>query len=139
MTDLSTVDPVAIVLTALKADSTVVAAFGDASHISGIYEAPWPHLRVTDGASGDMGELRWLINPEVRIEVYGDEANLVSEAECRRLLLVAALAVKRLETATSTAGQPTVTGVEVAGVPTNEPLTSGQTKFSLNLLIGCHP
>ena len=63
MSDLSTVDTVSILLGWLRTHPAVLAAFGDPSHISGMVEGPWPHLRVIDGAGGDYGQMRWLITP----------------------------------------------------------------------------
>lgn len=136
--DLSTVDPVAIVVQYLRTHAGVLAAFGAPENISSVVEAPWPHLRVTDGEGGDMRDLRWTADYEVMFECYGAPLGKTGEVETRRLLMVAIEAVKELEDADQPSG-PVVARVEPSGVAVRNPQDNGQYKFTFGLHLTIHP
>ncbi|MFJ8301365.1 hypothetical protein ACIQ9R_36440 [Streptomyces sp. NPDC094447] len=132
-------DPVAAVLAWLAKHPKVHEALGGPGHVSGIREAPWPHLRVTSGPGGDMRTLEWATEPEVTLEVYGDPGGWPGPAALRRIALVAALAAKELPDATAEPGQPVVTSVRPSGALIDSPLADGQPRHLFGLLVTVHP
>lgn len=139
MADLSSVDPVARVIGHLQSHTGVLLAFGGANHISGLMEAPWPHLRVTDGEGGDLRGMRWSGEFEVMLECYGDPGATIGEGEVRRLCLLAGFAVKELEDADHVPGTSPVSFVGPSGVAINQKLTNGQYRFTMGLTLVMRP
>ncbi|MEW1677833.1 hypothetical protein AB0O47_32045 [Streptomyces noursei] len=136
---LADVDPTAVVLSWLAAHPAVAKALGGPGRVSGIAEAPWPHLRVAPGPGGDMRSLEWAVEPEVTLEVYGDPAGWPGPAALRRIALVSALAVKELTEAPAVAGQPVVSSVRPSGALIEAPLADGQPRHVFGLLVAVHP
>src|SRR4051812_35940944 len=125
MADLSTADPIAVVLGWLRQHPAVLAELGnDPAHVSGVNEAPYPHVRVTSGPGGSDRDLRWLIAPEVLIEVYGDQAGAPGEAELRRLLYVVLSAVKELQDQPFGPDEPVVSAIRSANNAISSPLAA---------------
>jgi hypothetical protein len=116
----------------------VVGAFGGADHISGEIEAPWPRLRVTDGAGGSLRTLRWDTAPEVLLEGYSDPTGWPGKAELRRLVMLAAIVLVKLPEQDPVAPGPVVCQV-IPQTLAVTPLTSGQTLYSLPLTFVMHP
>ncbi|MFJ4342700.1 hypothetical protein [Streptomyces sp. NPDC088915] len=132
-------DPVAVVLAWLAEHPKVAEALGGSGRVSGIREAPWPHLRVAPGAGGDMRALEWAIEPEVTLEVYGDPGGWPGPAALRRIALIAALAAKELPDAPAKPGRPVVSSVRPSGVLIDSPLADGQPRHLFGLLVTVHP
>ncbi|MEU3652841.1 hypothetical protein AB0E67_08300 [Streptomyces sp. NPDC032161] len=114
-------------------------ALGGPNRVSGISEAPWPHLRVTHGPGGDLRTLTWATEPEVSLEVYGDPGGWPGQAELRRIILACAAAAMELPDAAHTPGQPVINGVRPSGSILWSPLVDGQPRWLLGLLITLHP
>jgi hypothetical protein len=137
--NLADADPVSVVLAWLQQHQQVADALGGPGRVSGIAEAPWPHLRVTHGPGGDLRTLTWATSPEVTLEVYGDPGGWPGQAELRRILLVCAGAVQELVEAPHEPGRPVVSGVQPSGVLAWSPLVDGQPRWLLGLLVTLHP
>ncbi|GGW95264.1 hypothetical protein [Streptomyces noursei] len=137
--DLAETDPVSVLLAWLQKHPRVAAALGAPGRVSGIAEAPWPHLRVTHGPSGDMRTLTWATEPEVTLEVYGDPGGWPGQAELRRIILVCAAAATELVYAPHAPDQPVISGVRPSGTLIWSPLVDGQPRWLLGLLVTLHP
>ncbi|MFD7334932.1 hypothetical protein ACFV98_02865 [Streptomyces violascens] len=114
-------------------------ALGGPGRVSGIAEAPWPHLRVTHGPGGDLRDLTWATTPEVTLEVYGDPGGWPGQAELRRILLVCAAASMEIIEAPSVPGKPVISGIRPSGTLVWSPLIDGQPRWLLGLLVTVHP
>ncbi|MEU8540909.1 hypothetical protein AB0C52_13130 [Streptomyces sp. NPDC048717] len=137
--DLAAADPVSALLPWLQQHPAVTAALGGPDRVSGIPEAPWPHLRISHGPGGDLRTMTWATEPEVTLEVYGDPGGWPGQAELRRVLLVCARAAAQLPEAPYTPGQPVVSGIRPSGTLLWSPLVDGQPRWILGLLITLHP
>lgn len=130
MADVSLVDADAVALTLpwLRSHAKVLSAFGGAEHVSGLREAPWPHLQVTDGVGGDFGN--GIGDPLVEVvdlTVWGAPDGSVGEAAMRRLIITACEAMVDLQFAPYTPGQPAVSRVRVTSI-NSQALTNGQRR-----------
>lgn len=132
-------DPLPVVLAWLRQHPTVLAAIGGPEHISGVMEAPWPHLRVTSGPGGDLRDMTWETVSEVTLEVYGDPSGWPGPAELRRLLLLAARVCVDIPHHDGATGHPVISDVGPSGVVAVTPLLTGQQRWTLGLLVTSHP
>ncbi|MGI5337656.1 hypothetical protein ACQEVS_09795 [Streptomyces sp. CA-181903] len=132
-------DPVATVLSWLTEHPEATKALGGPGRVSGIVEGPWPHLRVTAGAGGDLRDLSWATEPEVALEIYGDPGGWPGPAALRRALLVCAVAAAELPRAPQDARRPVVSRVRPSGMLIDSPLVTGQPRYILGLLITLRP
>ncbi|MFG2986258.1 hypothetical protein ACGFYQ_34240 [Streptomyces sp. NPDC048258] len=137
--ELASTDPVAEVLAWLQQHPKVAECLGGPGRVSGTAEAPWPHLRVTDGPGGDLRDLTWATSPEVTLEVYGDPGGWPGKAELRRLLLTCAVAARELPEAPHTGGRPVISGVRPSGLLIWSPLVDEQPRWLLTLSVTLHP
>ncbi|WP_413100913.1 hypothetical protein [Streptomyces sp. Inha503] len=137
--ELADADPVSAILTWLQKHTRVTDALGGPGRVSGISEAPWPHLRVTHGPGGDMRTLTWATEPEVTLEAYGDPGGWPGQAELRRIILVCAAAAMELPDTPHTPGQPVISGIRPSGTLLWSPLVGGQPRWLLGLLVTLHP
>ncbi|MER7759469.1 hypothetical protein [Streptomyces sp. NPDC097619] len=132
-------DPVAAVLSWLAGHPRVEEALGGPGRVSGAREAPWPHLRVALGPGGSLGDLTWLTEPEITLEVYGDPGGWPGPAALTRILKICAVAASELSTTTRSDGQAVVSGVRPSGVLLESPLETGQPRWVMGLLVSLHP
>lgn len=137
--ELADADPVSSVLAWLQQHPRVPEALGGPGRVSGISEAPWPHLRVTHGPGGDLRTLTWATEPEVTLEVYGDPGGWPGQAELRRIILRCAVAAAEMPQAPHVPGQPVISGVRPSGTLLWSPLVDGQPRWLLGLLVALHP
>jgi hypothetical protein len=140
MPDLSDADALSVALAHLKASLRVLDEFGDAAHVSGIVEAPWPHLVVEGGPGGSLGDL---VSPrtteEVVLSVYGDPRGTQGPAECKRLAKVALVELAGLPNATVTIYDPVVSDVRPSGTAARLPLLNGQYGYTVGALVTIRP
>lgn len=150
MPDQTSVDPVAVVLAWLQTHAGVLAAFGDAAHVSGVVEAPWPHLRVAPGPGGSLRDGVWALDEDVLLEVYGDPSGAPGEAGMRHLMLVAVSAVRELVDVAAETTDVVVSDVISVGIPRpqqapwtvgvrQQATTSGQSRWSMVMRVVAHP
>ncbi|MFZ3557214.1 hypothetical protein [Streptomyces sp. BH055] len=137
--DLADADPVSAVLAWLHDHPRVAEALGGPGRVSGLSEAPWPHLLVGHGAGGDLRTLTWATEPEVTLEVYGDPGGWPGKAELRRIILTCSAAATELPEAPQKPGQPVISGVRPSGTLVWSPLVDGQPRWLLGLLVTLHP
>ncbi|AKN68766.1 hypothetical protein QR97_02165 [Streptomyces sp. PBH53] len=137
--ELADADPVSAILAWLQKHPRVTTALGGPGRVSGIAEAPWPHLRVTHGPGGDLRDLTWATTPEVTLEAYGDPGGWPGQAELRRILLTCAAAATEIAEAPHEPGQPVISGVRPSGTLVWSPLVDGQPRWLLGLLVTLHP
>lgn len=137
---LADADGVAALLTWLRGHPVVVAAFGDAAHVSGRNEAPYPRLLVSPGAGGNDRDLLWATDQEVLLATYGALDGTPGQAELWRLHRAAVGAVWGIAEAESVPGEAVVTAVR-SSAPTRfvpEPVT-GQPVWRSGVLLTVHP
>ncbi|WP_435059865.1 hypothetical protein [Streptomyces sp. bgisy060] len=137
--NLANADPVSVMLAWLQHHPRVAEALGGPGRVSGIPEAPWPHLRVMHGPGGDLRTLTWATEPEVILEVYGDPGGWPGQAELRRVLLTCATAATGLTEAPHSPDQPVVSGVRPSGALLWAPLVDGQPRWIMSLSVALHP
>ncbi|MEU9699550.1 hypothetical protein [Streptomyces sp. NPDC047981] len=137
--DLADTDPVSAMLAWLQHHPRVAEALEGPGRVSGIPEAPWPHLRVTHGPGGDLRTLTWATEPEVTLEVYGDPGGWPGQAELRRILLTCATAATEVAEAPHSPGRPVISGVRPSGTLLWSPLVDGQPRWLIGLLVTIHP
>ncbi|MGX1268096.1 hypothetical protein [Streptomyces phaeoluteigriseus] len=136
---LADADPVSAILAWLQDHPEVADALGGPGRVSGIQEAPWPHLRIDHGPGGDLADLRWRIAPEVTLEAYGDPGGWPGKAELRRILLRCAQAAQELVEAPHVSGRPVISGIKPSGLLVWSPLVDGQPRWVMNLSVTLHP
>ncbi|MFE9993534.1 hypothetical protein [Streptomyces avermitilis] len=136
---LADADPVSAILAWIQEHSEAADALGGPGRVSGIAEAPWPHLMIGHGAGGDLRDLNWAIAPEVTLEVYGDPGGWPGKAELRRILLRCARATQALVEAPHVPGQPVISGIKPSGLLVWSPLVDGQPRWLMNLSVTLHP
>ncbi len=134
---LSDINPVALALAHLRADAEVVAAFASGA-IGGQNTAPYPRLRVHAG-SGSDGDLRWLIYPEIIVEVYDDPMAPHGDTVLRKLLYIALESLARWPSLTIAPGQPVVSRVVSTATATPNPLADGQQRWTAAMRLHVHP
>ncbi|MEV8344546.1 hypothetical protein [Streptomyces niveus] len=136
---LADADPVSALLAWLQQSTEAADALGAPGRVSGIPEAPWPHLVIGHGPGGDLRDLRWGTEPEVTLEIHGDPGGWPGKAELRRILIRCAQAAEGVVEAPHTPGQPVISGVRPSGLLIWAPLVDGQPRWLLNLLVALHP
>ena len=136
---LADADPVSVLLAWLKQSTTAADALGGPDRVSGIEEAPWPHLKVSHGPGGDLRDLNWSIAPAVTLEALGDPGGWPGQAELRRILLRCAKAAQELAEAPHVPGRPVVRGIKPSGLLIWSPLVDGQPRWLMNLSVTLHP
>ncbi|OEJ21115.1 hypothetical protein [Streptomyces subrutilus] len=136
---LADADPVSELLAWLQQSTGVADALGGPGRVSGIPEAPWPHLVVTHGPGGDLRDLTWATSPEVTLELHGDPGGWPGRAELRRILLLCATAAKKVVEAPHVPGLPVISGIAPSGTLIWSPLVDGQPRWILTLAVTIHP
>ena len=139
MANVEDADSLAEILTWLKDHPEVQAAFGGPEHVTGLVEAPWPHLRVHPTPGIWTGDLRWLIRSEVTLEAVGHPDGRPGQSELRRLLLLAARCARELVDREVTPTQTVITEIDTSASLTWSPLPGGQPRWVLALKTGAHP
>lgn len=139
MPDLSDADPVAVVLDWLKDHPDNIALLGGPEHVSGIAEGPWPQVVVSDAPAGDFRDFIWSAELGVTLEVIGHPNGTPGPAALRRLAVKQAGLVAQLPERDVTATDPVVSKVRSSGVAAWAPLTNGQPRFVLDLLLTIRP
>ncbi|MGW1275490.1 hypothetical protein ACWD4V_00840 [Streptomyces tsukubensis] len=137
--NLADADPVSVLLPWLREHPRVSEVLGGPGRVSGISEAPWPHLRVTHGPGGDLRTLTWATEPEVTLEVHGDPGGWPGQAELRRIILTCATAATELPGVQALPGHPVISGIRPSGTLLWAPLADGQPRWILGLLVALHP
>ncbi|MER6109383.1 hypothetical protein [Streptomyces hirsutus] len=137
--NLEDADPVAVLLPWLQQSAQAADALGGPGRVSGIYEAPWPHLAISHGPGGDLRTLQWATEPEVTLEVLGDPGGWPGKAELRRILVRCATAAQGIVEAPHVPGRPVVNGVKPSGLLVWSPLVDGQPRWLMNLAVTLHP
>ncbi|MFG2795747.1 hypothetical protein [Streptomyces pseudovenezuelae] len=136
---LADADPVSALLLWLQQSAEVADALGGPGRVSGIAEAPWPHLVIGHGPGGDLRDFRWATAPEVTLEVHGDPGGWPGKAELRRILVRCAQVAQSIVEAPHKPGQPVINGVKPSGLLLWSPLVDGQPRWLLNLAVTLHP
>ncbi|MEV7512081.1 hypothetical protein AB0O57_29405 [Streptomyces sp. NPDC091201] len=136
---LADADPVSELLAWLQQSPAAADALGGPGRVSGIPEAPWPHLVVTHGAGGDFRDLTWATSPEVMLELHGDPGGWPGRAELRRILLLCATIAKQAVEAPHVPGRPVISGVQPSGTLVWAPLVDGQPRWMFGLSVTIHP
>jgi hypothetical protein len=139
---VATVDPVAIAVAELQGYTVLLDQLGagGAAHVSGLNEAPYCHLQVTDSAGGDDGRLLWTITGEVNVLCWGHPGGRPGPAELRRLLYVALARLARMPDRRHVPGRPVVSDVRVVGSARSQPHpATGQPCYAATVLITASP
>ncbi|GAA5071028.1 hypothetical protein [Streptomyces similanensis] len=137
--ELADADPVSVLLAWLQQSAEVTDALGGPGRVSGVAEAPWPHLIVGHGPGGDLRSLNWAVEPEVTLELRGDPGGWPGPAELRRILLRCAKVAKEVVESPHVPGRPVISGVKPSGLLISSPLVDGQPRWLLNLAVTIHP
>lgn len=140
MGDLADADAVAEVLLHLKGDTALLESFaGTAANVSGIPEAPFPHIVVSPGAGGDPRDLLASHEPEVLLEWWAPGDGSVGSADLWRLAMRTLTSLKQMPERNQPAGRAVVCGVRVTGGLTRQPLESGQLRWQATINVAVAP
>lgn len=139
MADLTAADPVAVALGWLRGRPAITAAFGSAEHISGLVEAPWPHLRVSAGPGGSVDDVLWQNTGEIVLEVIDHPSHVLGEAALWRLAMTALIELSQLPNREVSPTEPVVTLVRANGTVSNQPLQTGQGRQLIGVSVTVHP
>jgi hypothetical protein len=137
--DLSLNDPIPRVVSWLTAHTEVTSALGGSGRVGALNAPPYPCIRVLDTAGGDDRDLRWLMAPEVQIEVYGDLDGSPGKEALRRILYTALGALTELPYQPYDPEYPVVTDVTVSRSGGWVPEPSGQPRYLAAVKIWLHP
>jgi hypothetical protein len=148
--DQTGIEPVALALAWLQQHPRVTAAWGGADHVSGLVEAPWPHLRVMAGPGGSLRRGIWTRDQEVRLEGITDPAGTTGEYAISQLVLVAVGALLELADQPTAPGDPVISFARPIGTVgrdsstgfggiAGQQLTSGQVRYSASVMLTGHP
>ncbi|MFD4794986.1 hypothetical protein [Streptomyces anulatus] len=137
--NLADADPVSEILAWLQQSAVAAEALGGHGRVSGVAEAPWPHLLIGHGPGGSLRSLTWATEPEVTLEVYGDPGGWPGKAELRRILLRCAQDAQGIVEAPHVPGRPVINGVRPSGLLIWAPLVDGQPRWLMNLSVTIHP
>lgn len=124
--DLTAV-PVALLW--LKTHPAVLAEVQDATAVSGMREAPWPHVSLTTGSGGQMGDtLAGTATPEVAFEVWGHPDGRHGDAALSHLCGTIIDALLELRDTDWVPGTPIISGVRPSA-PYPQTLTNKQRRW----------
>ena len=133
------VNPVAEVIAWLEAHPDLAAESITADHVSGVVEAPWPHIRVTPSPGGFLNDLVHAHAEEVQVEVLDHPGGTLGQAGLRRLLLLVARVVGELDDRDVTAGQTVISDVRSTSGAVWSPLSDGHLRYLTTFQITAHP
>lgn len=131
-------DAVAEVLSWLRTHATALDVLGDPPSLSGIPEAPWPHLVVTEGINSDLRNMTWEHMQEVTLELLSDPTTGPGKAALRQQILRLAAAVLELPGRTVAPTDAVVSFVE-PGTLRFQKLSTGQLSYQLDMKVTVHP
>lgn len=133
------VDPVALVYQWLRDHPATPLLLGGPEHVTGIPETPWPHVAVDDGFAGDTRE-GWSGEFEVSLEVLGAPDGTPGKADLRNLAYRVLDQLRALPEADVTdPTQPVVSKVRPSGVFAWSPLSNGQPRYVLGVIVTVRP
>lgn len=137
--DLADAHPLPRVLAWLSGHPAVTAALGGPGRVGRVNTPPYPRIRLTDTPGGSDRDVRWLIAPEIQVEVYGDLDGQPGNAALRRICYIALAAMRELPDQPTPPGGPVITYVTSsrAGGPVPEP--SGQPRYVAACQVWAHP
>lgn len=134
------VDPLAIVLAHLKAHPRIGDLLGDSEHVSGIEEAPWPHLVVTEGIASDLRRGDWEAEHEIAFHLLGHPGGAPGKAGVRQLAAqVLRVALDLADGPDPTTTDPVVSDVRPSGGFIWHPLANGQPTYRFAIRFVVHP
>lgn len=141
MASFEEADAVAEVLAWLGEHPVTLTLLGDPTpSLSGILEAPWPHLIVTEGVDGDLRNMTWEHEQEVVLQLVSDPTGAPGKAALRKQVLQLAKAAVELSDQPRTATEVVTCNVRPTNVPPRyQQLTTGQLSYSVSLMVTVHP
>ena len=138
--DLAACDPVAALKAWIEDHPVTVTVLGGPEHVTGIQEAPWPHLVLGDGPGGDLRGLVATMELEVTMELYGAPDGSPGQAALwRKAVAVAQLATRLPDEHDPGPGEPIVSRVRPAGVFTWAPTSLGQPRYVFGVYVVIQP
>jgi hypothetical protein len=135
---LAAADPLPQVLAYLQAHPDLTDALGGPGRVSGLMEAPWPHLTVTPGPGGDMRRALWETVTSISLEAYGDPSGFPGIARVRQLVLLAVAATVEMPEL-APPGPAVICHVKPSGALAYAPLETGQPRWTAGILVTSHP
>lgn len=137
--DLVDADPAAAVIAYLDAQLAVQEALGGTGRISARNEPPYPHLGVTDTPGGSDRNMRWLIAPEITLNLWGDLDGSPGKAALRRIFYTILQALRDMPDQPAAPGQPVVTFVQSTGAGGWSPEPTTQPRYLGRVQLFMHP
>lgn len=135
-------DPVVAVLNYLRAHPDLPDLLGGPAtdHVSGIYEAPWPHLAVEGGNGGDLRDLRWAAEHEIALTLFGHPNGAPGKAAMWKIAMRVLAALKQMPDVDVTDPTvPVVSEVTPSGVATYRPMSNGQPAYTFGVMVTIRP
>lgn len=136
MPDLTDADPVEVAVQWLAAHPAVLDALGGPEHVTGIPEAPWPHVVVSEGVNGVIRESWHSGEFEVELAVLGHPTGAPGQAALWRIAMKVLKALSELpEQQVPEPGVPVVSIARPSGVFAWSPMTNGQPRYVIGVLL----
>lgn len=135
-------DPIVVVLEWLRGHPQIETLLGGPGldHVSGIEEAPWPHLVVGEGAGGDLRDLQWAGDYEVTLELVGFPDGRPGKAAMRKTALrILRLVADLPEQQPADETRPAVSRVRPSGVALYQARTNGQPTYQFGAILTVRP
>lgn len=132
-------DPVPLALEWLGSRPRVLEEFGGPEHVSGLREAPFPHLTVAAGGETTFGRPIDPLDADVAFEVWGDPDGRHGPGLLRRLAVLVCEEMRELLNADHVPGQPVVSQVKITRGPHPENQTNGQRRWTFTVSLRMTP
>lgn len=137
-------DAVSELIYRLGQSAVASETFGDgngAVNVSGDVEGPWPHITVGPAGSGDLRGLHGgSVETGVLLEFITSADLTIGAAELwQRAMRVLEYLCQVLPDEDTPAGRPVVCHVRPSGWPSEQPLSSGQSRVSATLSVVIAP
>ena len=130
MASFAGTDPLPVILARLKAHPRVLEVLPGADAISGLREAPWPHVAVTTGADGAvLSRNARLGSYGIAFAVWGDPDGRHGDAALSHVCGVIIDALLDMRDADHVPGEPVMHDVDVPQLPYPQPLTNGMRRW----------
>jgi hypothetical protein len=123
----------------LLAHPAVERALGGPNRVGPYNEPPYPRVRLTQTPGGSLRGARWIIQPQVQIEVLGDRDGTLSPAALTTILLTVMGALAALPEQEAEPGRTVVTAIEPDGGFGPAPLATGQPRAVATATMTVHP
>lgn len=140
--DLAAADPLPVALRHLREDVALLALLSDdedPTRVGPTNAAPYPRIRIRYTPGGSDRDARWLLAPEVQVEVFGDLDGSTDTPAMRQIMYRAIGRLMTLPERDPDPAEAVITSVESSGTAGPVPEPSGQPRWAATFLLYNHP